>query len=574
MIVGTATAMKYGAIAFKSFVLPGASSRTLANPKRAFASISLTPAILVRQGQLLPSAILPSSLSPSTIATPGRLVACRQPCSPPQWHRGLASSSTIGSDTTSENENDGATGDDSRNYSKHIRSYHTHYINGKWTRSSNKNTSTIDVIDSNNGRAVATVPRGTEDVTLRAIEAAKNALPMWSRQTTPNERLNCIKVFLERFQSEHRIDEMVDRLSVELGCTRALARNAQIMAPVYTTQALLDLLDNDGSRDGNPSFEWEYSAGNCTVVKEPIGVVGAITPWNYPLHQIAIKVIPALVAGCTIVLKPSEVTPLTAYSFAEAIDEAGFPEGVFNMVLGEGSYCGEILASHPSVDLVSFTGSTKVGQILTKVAANSGTMKAVRTELGGKSAAVLLDDADYARVVPAFVKQLTSNTGQSCNALSRMLVSRDHCDRVLEIATKTMEKELVGCGATNPNATIGPLASETQYNSVRSYIESGIREGARVVTGGLEMPEGTETSGGYFVRPTMFADVTNDMTIARDEIFGPVLCVIPYDTEDEAIALANDTPYGLNNAVASEDLKRALGVASKLESGAVGRILQ
>jgi len=466
-----------------------------------------------------------------------------------------------------ENEHDDATGDDSNNnYSKHIRSYHNHYINGKWTRPSNQNTGTIDVIDSNHGRAVATVPRGTEDDTLRAIEAAKNALPMWSKQTTPKERVNCIKAFLEHFQANHRIDEMVDRLSVELGCTRAFARNAQIVAPVYTTQTLLDLLDND-------DFEWEYSAGTCTVVKEPIGVVGAITPWNYPLHQIALKVIPALVAGCTVVLKPSEVTPLTAYSFAEAMDEAGFPEGVFNMVLGEGLSCGEILARHPSVDLVSFTGSTKVGQILTKVAANSGTMKAVRTELGGKSAAVLLDDANYERVVPTFVKQLTSNTGQSCNALSRMLVPRDHCDRVLELATKTMEKEIVGCGATNPNATIGPLASETQYNSVRSYIESGIREGARVVTGGLEMPEGIETTGGggggYFVRPTLFADVTNDMTIARDEIFGPVLCVIPYDTEDEAIALANDTPYGLNNAVASGDLKRALDVASKLESGIV-----
>ena len=486
-----------------------------------------------------------------------------------------------------ENKNNNATGDDSNSnnnssnninnndyyYSKHIRSYHDHYINGKWTRPSHQNTGTIDVIDSNHGRAVATVPRGTEDDTLRAIEAAKNALPMWSQQTTPTERVNCIKVFLEHFQADHRIDEMVDRLSIELGCTQAFARNAQIVAPVYTTQALLDLLDNN-----NSSFEWEYSAGTCTVVKEPIGVVGAITPWNYPLHQIALKVIPALVAGCTVVLKPSEVTPLTAYSFAEAMDEAGFPEGVFNMVLGEGSSCGEILAKHPSVDLVSFTGSTKVGQILTKAAANSGTMKTVRTELGGKSAAVLLDDADFERVVPAFVKQLTSNTGQSCNALSRMLVPRDHCDRVLEIATITMEQEIVGCGATNPNATIGPLASETQYDSVRSYIESGIREGARVVTGGLELPKGIETTtsgggGGYFVRPTLFADVTNDMTIAREEIFGPVLCVIPYDTDDEAIALANDTPYGLSNAVASGDLQRALGVASKLESGMVSHKL-
>ena len=458
-------------------------------------------------------------------------------------------------------------------YSRHIRSYDSHYINGKWTCLSNQNLdSTIDVTDSNNGKVVATIPAGTEEDTITAIEAAKNALPQWSKNTTPRERWNYINAFLERFKADSRIDEIVDRLSVELGCTKAFARNVQHVAPIYQITTILDLLDNNGDcSDGKSDFEWEYSAGFCTVVREPVGVVGTITPWNYPLHQIVLKVIPALLAGCTVVLKPSEVTPLSAYSFAEVMDEIGLPNGVFNMVHGKGSSCGEVLAKHPDVNLVSFTGSTKVGKILTSVAANSGTMKEIRTELGGKSASVLLDDADFGRLVPTYVKQLTSNTGQSCNALSRMIVPRDRYEEVLEIASKTMAKEIVGCCSMNPSSTIGPLASEAQYNTVRSYIERGISEGARVVTGGLEAPEGTEGSGGYFVKPTLFA-CTNDMTIAQEEIFGPVLCVIPYDTEDEAIALANDTPYGLNNAVASRDLRRALNVASKLESGVVGRI--
>ncbi len=450
-----------------------------------------------------------------------------------------------------------------------IRSYDSHYINGKWA-SPSKAGGTIKVTDSNTGKAVATIPAGTEEDTIKAIEAAKNALPGWSKDTTPRERWDYINAFLERFVSDDRVNEIVNRLVVELGCTKAFARNVQHIAPHYHTKTILDLLDNTGdSTDGN--FEWEHSAGSCTVVKEPIGVVGAITPWNYPLHQIALKVIPALLAGCTVVLKPSEVTPLCVYSFAEAMDEAGLPSGVFNMVMGRGPDCGEVLARHPDVALVSFTGSTRAGKRLTKVAADSGTMKAVRTELGGKSASVLLEDADFERVIPPFVKQLTGNTGQSCNALSRMLVPRDRCDEVCEIVSKTMDKEIVGW-STDPNATIGPLVSETQYNAVRSYIERGISEGARLVTGGPEAPEGTKDSGGYFVKPTLFADVTNDMTIAQEEIFGPVLCVIPYDTEDEAIKLANDTPYGLNNAVASGDLKRALKVASKLESGCVSRV--
>lgn len=456
-------------------------------------------------------------------------------------------------------------------YSKHIRSYNTHYIDGKWISSCNENKNTIDVIDSNYGKAVATVPAGTEDDALEAIAAAKKALPKWSQETTPQERIKYVKAFLERFQADHRVEEIVDRLSVELGCTKSFGRGVQFGSAVSQVSCILKYLDKDDS-NYIPHFEWEEAAGTCTVVKEAVGVVGCITPWNYPLFLTAVKVIPALLAGCTVVLKPSEVTPLVAYSFTEAMEEAGFPKGVFNMVMGDGKACGEVLARHPDVDLVSFTGSTRVGQILTQVAANSGTMKPIRTELGGKSAAVLLEDANFESAVPGFVKQLIYNTGQTCNALSRMLAPRSHYEEILKIAAKTMEKEVVGCSLTNPDATLGPLASEVQYNAVRSAIENGISEGARLVTGGLDAPAGTETSGGFFVRPTVFADVTNDMSIAQKEIFGPVLCVIPYDTEEEAIEIANDTTYGLNNAVASADLKRALKVASRLQSGVVSRL--
>lgn len=473
------------------------------------------------------------------------------------------------------------------NKHKHIRSYDKQYINGKWTNSTNNSTSTptsstntnttsIDVFDSNTGRVVATVPKGTNADTLEAIAAAKAALPNWSRQTTAKERIEKIKMFLKHFHSKERREEINDRLMVELGCTAKLARTAQSGSVPFHADALLELLEdtrsngNDNNNETNASaFEWEYAAGKCTVVREPIGVVGAITPWNYPLSQIALKLIPALIAGCTVVLKPSEVTPLVAYSIAEVIDETNcFPPGVFNMVVGEGPECAEVLARHPDVDLVSFTGSTTAGQILTRVAADSGTLKPIQTELGGKSAAILLDDADFHKVVPAFVKQLTSNSGQSCNALSRMLVPREHRDQVLEIAKSTMEEEIVGCTVTNPEATMGPLVSKAQYDRVVAYIRKGIAEGARVVTGGPEKPQGVNEHG-YFVKPTLFANVTNQMTIAREEIFGPVLCVIPYDTEQEAIRLANETPYGLNNAVASRDLKKALRVASQLESGMV-----
>ncbi|OEU09124.1 aldehyde dehydrogenase [Fragilariopsis cylindrus CCMP1102] len=466
----------------------------------------------------------------------------------------------------------------------YIRSYDKQYIHGQWIHSTRKqnnedddDSSTLNVIDSNTSNIIATIPNGTKQDTIKAITAANTALPKW-RATPLKIRLNYIRTFLEKIEC-HR-EEINNRLIVELGCTKTFANDAQLGSLIGHTITLLNLLDTDNENGNNGNggdeskFQWEYAAGKCTVVKEPIGVVGCITPWNYPLNQIALKVIPALLAGCTVVLKPSEITPLCAYSVCEAFHDSELPKGVFNMVMGKGPECGEILASHENVNLVSFTGSTSAGQILTKVAAESGTMKPIKTELGGKSASLLLHDANFDKVVPVYVKQLTSNTGQSCNALSRMIVPRSSYQKVVELCIQTMKTEIIGDSRYNSKATIGPLVSQKQYESVISLITSGIQDdGATLLYGGLEKPstilESKENKNGYFVQPTLFGDVTNKMIIARTEIFGPVLCLIPYDTVEEGIEIANDTPYGLNNAVASNDIKKAVQVAAQLQSGMV-----
>jgi acyl-CoA reductase-like NAD-dependent aldehyde dehydrogenase len=300
------------------------------------------------------------------------------------------------------------------------------------------------------------------------------------------------------------------------------------------------------------------------VVKEPIGVVGCITPWNYPLNQIAAKIFPAMLVGCTVVLKPSEVTPINAYLLAEAIHDAGVPPGVFNMVLGTGQVVGEVLSEHPDVDMISFTGSTRAGIAITQKAA--GTLKVVRTELGGKSAALMLDDADLPKVMPEFIGQLMNNTGQSCNALSRMLVPKERYEEAVQIAKSVAEAATPG-RSSDPKAAMGPLVSQTQWDRVQGYLKKGIEEGARVVTGGPGKPDGLDD--GYYVKPTVFADVNNKMQIAQEEIFGPVLSIIPYSSEQEGIDIANDTVYGLNNAVGSSDPERALRVARQLRSGTV-----
>jgi len=299
-------------------------------------------------------------------------------------------------------------------------------------------------------------------------------------------------------------------------------------------------------------------------VREPVGVVGAITPWNYPLHQIVCKVAPALAAGNTVVLKPSEVAPLNAFILAEIIDDAGVPAGVFNLVTGVGPVVGEAIASHPDVDMVSFTGSTRAGKRVSELGAQS--VKRVHLELGGKSANILLDDADLERAVPPGVQfGCYLNSGQTCSALTRMLVPRELQDRVVELAVAKAESLTVG--PADSGADLGPLISATQRDRVRGYIQQGIDEGARLVTGGPDAPDGLDT--GYFVKPTIFADVTPDMTIAQEEIFGPVLCILPYDSEDEAVEIANSTVYGLAGGVQSGDQERALAVARRLRTGQV-----
>jgi aldehyde dehydrogenase (NAD+) len=312
------------------------------------------------------------------------------------------------------------------------------------------------------------------------------------------------------------------------------------------------------------AFEWEEEMGNSLIVHEPVGVVGAITPWNFPLYQVVLKVAPALAAGCTVVLKPSEVAPLNAFVLTEVIHEVGLPPGVFNMVTGVGPVVGEAIAAHPKVDMVSFTGSTRAGKRVMELASDS--IKRVSLELGGKSANILLDDADFAAAVPAGVFACYMNSGQTCSALTRMLVPRDRLAEVEELAAGAA----AGFAPGDPfeaGKLLGPLVSAVQRDRVRGYINKGIEEGAKLVIGGADAPEGLET--GFFVQPTVFSNVTRDMTIAREEIFGPVLSIIPYDTEEEAIEIANDTPYGLAGGVWSGDPARAEKVARQMRTGQV-----
>ena len=312
------------------------------------------------------------------------------------------------------------------------------------------------------------------------------------------------------------------------------------------------------------AFDWEVEIGNSLVVREPVGVVGAITPWNYPLHQITAKVAPALAAGCTIVVKPSEVAPLNAFLLADIIDEVGLPAGVFNLVTGYGPVVGEAMASHPGIDMISFTGSTVAGRRVSELAA--ATVKRVSLELGGKSANVILDDADLAQAIPDGVAKCFLNSGQTCSALTRMLVPRERLAEAEQLAAAAAEKYAPG-DPFDPSSRLGPLVSARQLERVRGYIEKGLSEGARLVTGGAERPDGIES--GYFVSPTVFSDVTSDMTIAQEEIFGPVLVLIPYEDEQDAVRIANDSQYGLAGGVWSADEDRAKGVARQMRTGQV-----
>jgi aldehyde dehydrogenase (NAD+) len=431
-----------------------------------------------------------------------------------------------------------------------MKAYDKLYIDGAWVEPSGKDT--LDVINSTTEEVIATIPAGDANDIDRAVKAAKAAFPAWS-QTSVQDRAKYLTRINEGLSA--RADEIANIVSEEVGMPKMLSKLIQVGLPQGSFAVNAQLVEG---------FQFEEQVGNSLVVREPVGVVGCITPWNYPLHQIAAKVAPALAAGCTVVVKPSEVAPINAFMLAEIIDEAGLPAGVFNLVSGVGPVVGEAIASHPDVDMVSFTGSTRAGKRVSELAAQ--TVKRVTLELGGKSANVILDDADFEKAVADGVGKCYLNSGQTCSALTRMLVPRDRLAEAEAIAAKTAETFTPGDPFAD-TTRLGPLVSAVQRDRVRGYIQKGIDEGATLVTGGADAPDGLDK--GFFVKPTVFSGVRRDMTIAQEEIFGPVLSILPYDTEEEAIEIANDTVYGLAGGVWSGDPERAKKVALQLRTGQV-----
>ncbi|MGZ5923638.1 MAG: aldehyde dehydrogenase family protein [Rhizomicrobium sp.] len=427
------------------------------------------------------------------------------------------------------------------------------YIDGKWVNPVTPKT--IDVINPATEEPFARISLGSKADVDKAVAAARKAFETFSK-TTREERLALLGKIIAVYQTKYEL--IAETISKEMGAPMWLSKAAQAATGMgHLAEAAKILKD----------YKFEEMHGTTAIVKEPVGVCGFITPWNWPINQIVCKVAPALAAGCTIVLKPSEVAPMNAMLFADVLHEAGVPPGVFNLVNGDGPTVGEALSAHPGIDMMSFTGSTRAGIAVAKAAAD--TVKRVAQELGGKSANIILDDADLTKAVSGGVMQMMTNSGQSCNAPSRMFVPRAKNDQAIAIAKATAEKVKV----TAPDAadatpgSIGPVVSELQFNKIQALIKKGIDEGATLVTGGLGRPEGMNR--GYYVRPTIFANATNDMTIAREEIFGPVLTMLPYDTEADAIRMANDTVYGLSGYVQSGDLAHARKVASQLRTGNV-----
>ena len=431
-----------------------------------------------------------------------------------------------------------------------MKAYDKLYIDGAWVAPSGKGT--LDVINSTTEAVMATIPEGDASDVDRAVKAAKAAFPAWS-QTSVQDRAKFLSRINEGLTA--RADEIANIVSEEVGMPKMLSKLIQVGLPQGSFAVNAQLAEG---------YKFEEEVGNSLVVKEPVGVVGCITPWNYPLHQIAAKVAPALAAGCTVVLKPSEVAPVNAFMLAEIIHDVGLPAGVFNLVSGVGPVVGEAMASHPDVDMISFTGSTRAGRRVSELA--SQTVKRVTLELGGKSANIILDDADFEKAVADGVGKCYLNSGQTCSALTRMLVPRDRLAEAEAIAARTAETFTTG-DPFEATTRLGPLVSSVQRERVRGYIQKGVDEGATLVTGGAEAPEGLDK--GFFVRPTVFSNVTRDMTIAKEEIFGPVLSILPYDTEEEAIEIANDTIYGLAGGVWSGDQERAKKVARQMRTGQV-----
>jgi acyl-CoA reductase-like NAD-dependent aldehyde dehydrogenase len=424
------------------------------------------------------------------------------------------------------------------------------YINGEWVKATSPDT--LEVTTSGTGELYATVPAGTVEEANRAVEAAAAAFEGWSN-TSPKERGEYLMRISEKLAEQS--DEIALAIANEVGMPLMLAKGIQVGLPTMT------FADN---AQRAMDFVWEEEVGNSTLVREPVGVVAAITPWNYPLHQIANKVAASLAAGCTVVLKPSEVAPINAYLFADIVHEVGLPKGVFNMVTGVGPVVGEAIVAHPKTDMVSFTGSTRAGKRVMQLASEQ--VKRVSLELGGKSPNIILEGADFEKAVSDGVFKCYLNSGQTCSALTRMLVPRSRLSEVEDVAVATAANYMPADPVTG-SSLLGPLVSAAQQQRVRDYINKGIEEGARIITGGVTPPEGLEE--GYYVTPTVFSDVRNDMTIAQEEIFGPVLSIIPYDTEEEAIAIANDSTYGLAGGVWAETDEKAFEVARKIRTGQV-----
>jgi aldehyde dehydrogenase (NAD+) len=428
--------------------------------------------------------------------------------------------------------------------------YNKFYINGEWVEPAGRET--IDVINPATEEAFATISMGTAEDVDAAAKAARAAFPAWS-QSSVEERKTVLQKIMAGIQA--RAGDLAAAITSEMGAPVGLANAAQVPSGLGHFAAVLPVLEN---------YKFQETRGSTLIVKEAAGVCGFITPWNWPLNQIACKVAPALAAGCTIVLKPSEVAPINAYILAEIIDECGLPPGVFNLVNGDGPNVGAAISAHPEVDVVSFTGSTRAGREVARAAADG--IKRVTQELGGKSANIILDDtADFGKAVFSGVLNCFGNSGQSCNAPTRMLVPKARMGEAIESAKAAAAKAVVG----DPNSegtSLGPVVSELQFNKINALIEAGIKEGAELIAGGPGRPDGLDK--GYFIKPTVFANVTNDMTIAREEVFGPVLTIIGYDDDADAIAIANDTEYGLSGYISGEPA-HAQQIALQIRTGMV-----
>ena len=424
------------------------------------------------------------------------------------------------------------------------------YVDGEWVDPICANDLAVE--NPATEELVATISLGAMADVNRAVAAAKHAFPSYS-QTSVVERIALLENLLTIYSD--RYDEMAVAITIEMGAPISFSTTAQADCGRGHINAALEALK---------TFEFERQIGSTRVVKEAIGVCGFITPWNWPINQISCKVAPALATGCTMVLKPSEIAPISGYLFTEMMHQAGFPDGVYNMINGNGPDVGAVIAAHPDIDMVSFTGSTRAGVLVAKAAAD--TVKRVTQELGGKSPNIIFEDANLEKDVTAGVRRMMNNTGQSCNAPSRMLVQSSVYDQAIKIA-KTAVEDIAVDQPTKEGEHLGPLSSRVQFDKVQGLIKKGIEEGADVVAGGLGKPDGLDI--GYFVKPTVFSGVSNDMTIAQEEIFGPVLTMISFDTEEQAIEIANDTPYGLAAYFSTASEERAARVASQLRAGMI-----